>query len=117
MNIRLHLGFAIAVAATSLASAAEPGYAGTLGNFDAIVASCTQLNPAGESAYKAMRASLVGDMSSAELEALMQTPEYREALESSNKSIAAESKDVALKDCIKLMPSHGARQPKPHKHH
>jgi hypothetical protein len=116
MKTRTILGFGAACLLASLASAAESIDPATLGNFDAIVALCRQLNPGGESAYKALRASLISGLSGTAVEALMQTEEYRDALEAGGKTAAKEPRESALRDCIKLVPTRGSRQAPAHKH-
>lgn len=116
MKTGMILGFGIACVMSSLVSAEEPIDAATLGRIDAAIAFCRQLNPGGESGYKALRASLVGELSGSAVEALTQTAEYREAYDAGSKTVAEEPRESAVKDCAKLLPARGPRKPQAHKH-
>jgi hypothetical protein len=116
MKTGMILGLSISCMMASLASADESIDAATLGRFDAAIAYCRQISPGGESSYKALRASLIGELPGPAVEALMQTAEYREAYDAGSKSAADESRESAVKDCAKLVPARGPRKPRAHKH-
>jgi len=54
------IGLCVGLGTASLAGAAAPVTPMTLGSVDAVLAFCRQVNPAGASAYKALKESLLG---------------------------------------------------------
>ena len=115
-RIILAIGLGLGCAA-SLPSWADGSLdAATLARVDAAIVFCRQLNPAGEPAYSALRASVIGKRSGAVVEALTRTPEYREALEAGGKTLAEEPQEAALKGCTDLVPVNKHRDAKAPKH-
>lgn len=97
--IFLAVGFCLSGAAW----AAAPIDAGALGGVDAAVAVCGKMNPTGVAAYGKLRESVVGDdVSPEDVEAAVQTPEYRNAYEATLKNSEAQPHDVAAKACADL---------------
>jgi hypothetical protein len=116
MMTRMILMLAGACVMASQASAAAPVDPVSLGKIDAAIAFCRQVYPDGEPAYNALRASVIGNLSVAAVNALTQTTEYRESLESGSKTLADEPRETALKDCMALVPASGPPASHAHKH-
>ena len=111
MKIHMILGLSIGCACFTSVWADEPIEPAMLGSFDAAVAFCSQIYPDGESAYKALRATMVRGIPSAEVQAITQRAEYRDALEAGGKELAQEPHDSAVRKCIELMPAGKLRAP------
>jgi hypothetical protein len=116
MKTRIIAGIGAACLLGTPAWAEESLDPATLGGLDGVLAVCRQVNPAGESAYKALRASMVVGLSDQAVLALTQTAEYKEALDASSKKLGGEPREAALKDCSALVPKARSHDPQAHKH-
>jgi len=67
----------------------------TLGSVDAVFAFCGQVNPAGASAYKALKESLLGKDDRAR-EAATQTPAYRDGFAQISRVLKSAPRDWAF---------------------
>jgi hypothetical protein len=95
----LTVGLLLAEAST----AAAPVDAGALGGVDAAIAFCTKINPAGTVAYGKLRESTIGeDVDPADVDAALQTPEYRQAYEATAKNSESQPHAAAVKTCSDL---------------
>jgi len=83
--------------------AATPVDAGALGGVDAAIAFCTKINPAGTVAYGKLRESTIGeDVDPADVDAALQTPEYRLAYDATVKNSEGQPHAAAVKTCSDL---------------
>jgi hypothetical protein len=80
----------------------------TLGSVDAVLAFCGQVNPAGASAYKALKESLLGKDDHAR-EAATQTPAYRDGFAQISRVLKSAPRDWAVRACNDLLPGPGPR--------
>jgi hypothetical protein len=103
--IALSLGLGTA----SLARADVPVNPMTLGSVDAVLTFCGQLNPAGASAYGALRESLIGKQSERAREAVTQTPAYRDGFAQISRVLKSAPRDWAVRACNDLMPGPGEK--------
>jgi hypothetical protein len=113
----MYVGLVAVCALSPWAGAAQPIDAATLGNIDAAIGFCRQLNPANEATYAAFRVSVIGSLQGAALTALTETPEYRAALEAGTKELADKPHDIAAKECAALKPARAVGTAKGPKHH
>ena len=102
------IALSIGLGAASLARADAPVTPMTLGSVDAVLAFCGQVNPAGASAYKAWKESLLGKDDHAR-EAATQTPAYRDAFAQISNVLKSAPGDWAVRACNDLLPGPGVR--------
>jgi F0F1-type ATP synthase membrane subunit c/vacuolar-type H+-ATPase subunit K len=116
MKTRIVIGISLGFAMSCSAWAEGPPDPAALGSIDAMLASCLQVNPAGKAVYDSLRAAMIGEQADGAVEALAQTPEYRQAYEAAHQKAAAEPRDVALKGCTNLVAALGPQVHKSGKH-
>jgi len=116
MKTRILIGLGLGFAMTCAAWADGPLDPAALGSFDAMLASCLQVNPAGKPAYDSLRAAMIGEQADGVVAALEQAPAYREAYEAAHQKAEAEPRDVTLKECANLAAALGPQVHKSGKH-
>jgi hypothetical protein len=116
MKTRILIGFSLGFAMSCSAWADGPLDPAALGNFDAMLASCRQVNPAGKAAYDSLRAAMIGEQPDDVVAALEQTSEYRQAYEAAHQKTEAEPRDSTLKECTNLAAALGPQVHKSAKH-
>jgi len=97
------------IAVSCSAWAGDPIDPAALGNIDAMLATCREVNPGGKAAYDTLREGMLGEQPEGTLAALTQTPEYKQAYDSAREKAEAEPRDSALKGCTQLAGSLGPR--------
>jgi len=102
------IALSIGLGAASLARADAPVTPMTLGSVDAVLAFCGQVNPAGASAYKALKESLLGKDDHAR-EAATQTPAYRDGFAQISRVLKSAPRDWAVRACNDLLPRPGVK--------
>lgn len=110
MKTRCLIGIGLSVGMSCAAAADEPLNLEVLGNFDAMLASCVQVNPAGKPAYDALIAVLMGSQSGTAASAARQTPEYRQAFDEARKKNDERPRDAVVSECSTLASSLGPRR-------
>lgn len=116
MKTRILTGISLAIAMSCSAWADGPLDPAALGSFDAMLASCLQVNPAGKAAYNSLRATMIGEQADGAVEALAQTPEYKQAYEAAHQKAQAEPRDTVINDCASLAAALGPQVHKSGKH-
>ena len=102
------IGLCVGLGTASLAGAAAPVTPMTLGSVDAVLAFCRQVNPAGASAYKALKESLLGKDDHAR-EAATHTSAYKNAFAQISSVLKSAPGDWAVRACNDLLPGRGPR--------
>jgi hypothetical protein len=102
MKTRVMIGIGLGLVVSCSTWAEESLDPAQLGTFDGMLNVCVKMNPGGASAYNTLRKTMIGQKSDGAIEALTQTPEYREAYEAARQKSEAEPHDKALKDCTQL---------------
>lgn len=110
MKTRFLICIGLSVGMSCTAGADEPLNLEVLGNFDAMLASCVQVNPAGKSAYDALLAALMGNQTGTAVSAARQTPEYRQAFDEARKKNDERPRDAVVSECSTLASSMGPRR-------
>lgn len=116
MKTRILIGISLGFAMSCSAWAEEPLDPAALGTFDAMLASCLQVSPAGKAAYDSLRAAMIGEQPDGAVETAAQTPEYKQAYEAAQQKAAAEPRDATLKECAHLAAALGPQVHKSSKH-
>src|SRR5882724_232790 len=106
------IALSLALGTASLARADAPVTPMTLGSVDAVLAFCGQVNPAGASAYKALKESLLGKDDHAR-EAATQTPAYRDGFAQISRVLKSAPRDWAVRACNDLLPRPGQQTTPP----
>ena len=96
----LAIGIGLAIACSTWAD--EVPDAAQLGSFEGMLTFCSEINPPGKSAYDRLRETMIGNQPEGAVEALTQTPEYRQAYEAARQKSAAEPHEKVLKECTQL---------------
>ena len=115
MKTRIIFGIGLAIAMSCSTWAEESLDPAQVGSFDGMLNVCREINPAGISAYNKLREALIGQQRDGAVEALTQTPEYRQAYEAARQKSADEPHEKVLKECTQLAaaltprPRHGNR--------
>ena len=102
------IGLCVGLGTASLARADAPVTPMTLGSVDAVLAFCRQVNPAGASAYKALKESLLGKDDHAR-EVATHTSAYKNAFAQISSVLKSAPGDWAVRACNDLLPGRGAR--------
>src|SRR5207247_9323314 len=102
MKNRIILGIGLAIALSSSTWAEQPLDPAQVGTFDGMLTVCREINPAGISAYNTLRAALIGPQPEGAVEALTQTPEYRQAYAAAGQQSADQPHENVLQDCTQL---------------
>jgi hypothetical protein len=105
MKTRIIFGIGLAIALSSSTWAEQPLDPAQVGSFDGMLNVCREINPAGISAYNKLRETLIGQQPDGAVEALIQTPEYRQAYEAARQKSADEPHEKVLKECTQLAAS------------
>ena len=100
------IGLCVGLGTASLARADAPVTPMTLGSVDAVLAFCGQVNPAGASAYKALKESLLGKDDHAR-EAATHTSAYKDAFAQISSVLKSAPGDWAVRACSDLLPGRG----------
>ena len=116
MKTRILIGISLGFAISCPTWAEEPLDPAALGSFDAMLASCREVNPTGKASYDSLRLLMIGEQADGVVDALAQTPEYRQAYEAAQQKAAAEPSDVKLKECANLAAALGPKVHKNGKH-
>ena len=110
IGIGLSVGMSCAVGADEPPIVDEPLNVEVLGTFDAMLASCVQVNPAGKSAYDALQATLTGSETATDVSAARQTPEYRQAFDEARKKNDERPREAIVGECTTLVKSMAPRR-------
>ena len=102
------IGLCVGLGTASLAGAAAPVTPMTLGSVDAVLAFCRQVNPAGASAYKALKESLLGKDDHAR-EVATHTSAYKNSFAQISSVLKSAPGDWAVRACNDLLPGRGVR--------
>ena len=102
------IALCVGLGTASLAGAAAPVTPMTLGSVDAVLAFCRQVNPAGASAYKALKESLLGKDDHAR-EVATHTSAYKNAFAQISSVLKSAPGDWAVRACNDLLPGPGPR--------
>jgi hypothetical protein len=95
-----------AAVAFPLAVTAEPSVeAATLAELEAIVARCSQVDPANSAKYKELLARVFSDVPVADIEAARNTEIYLHAYEASSARLAQATKDEVVVACAEALSS------------
>src|SRR2546430_17472332 len=100
------IGLCVGFGTAPLAGAAAPVTPMTLGSVDAVLAFCRQVNPAGASAYKALKESLLGKDDHAR-EVATHTSAYKNAFAQISSVLKSAPGDWAVRACNDLLPRRG----------
>lgn len=112
LKTRIVLGLGFGLIAAIAVRAEESIDPVTLGNLDAVIAFCGEINPAGAPSYAALKKTVVGSEAAEAVEAVTQKPEYHEAYEATRKNATGQSHEAALNSCQSLAPVHAASEPR-----
>ena len=95
-----------AAVAFPLAVTAEPAVDGAkLGELEAIVAQCGQVNPSDTDKYKELLTPLISDVSAADIEAVRKTEVYLDAYEAISGQLEKATKDEVVAACAEILAS------------
>lgn len=117
MKTRIIFGIGLAIALSSSTWAEAPLDPAQVGTFDGMLNVCREINPAGIPVYKTLREAMLGQQPDGAVEALTQTPEYRQAYEAARQKSTEEPREKVLKECTQLAAalSPGVRQRNRHR--
>ena len=102
------IGLCVGLGTASLARADAPVTPMTLGSVNAVLAFCSQVNPAGASAYKGLKESLLGKDDRAR-EAATHTSAYKNAFAQISGVLKSAPGDWAVQACNDLLAGRGVR--------
>ncbi|WP_211462944.1 hypothetical protein [Collimonas silvisoli] len=99
MKLYLLVPWCAAVALPLAVTAEPPVDEAALGEMEAIVARCGQVNPTDSAKYKELLTPLISDMPDADIEAARRTEAYRQAYEAISEQLRKATKDEVVAAC------------------